>query len=132
MSNHTDYHYAETAGVSSVCRGTATLPESWDPAAKYVTEAARLLSKAKVLAVFGVDDFEEGAVITWTRTFDRDMTSTRTNRAYTYVALKAGGRWWITGLRGERGIRYGELVEDWLCLADADTINIVAKWAVFE
>lgn len=107
------------------------LPECWDPAAKYVTEAARLLARAKVLAVFGVDDFEEGAVLTWTRTYDRDPRSTSTGRSYTYVALKAGGKWWITGTTGERGLRYDDLVEHYLAEADADSINIVAKWAVF-
>lgn len=108
-----------------------TLPAAWDPAVALQKEIDRLSKKKAVLASFGPDDFEDETVITWKRTFDRDPNSTCTGRAYTYVALKAGGRWWITGYHGERGLAYHELVEEHLQHADEDSINIVAKWAVF-
>lgn len=120
-----DYH---SQVIKPLCE--AALPESWDPAAEIDRDIKRLTERAKVLRSFGVDDFEDGATVTWTRTF-RD-TNRVGNRLYTYVALKGGGRWWITGKEGHRGLIYQDLVEEHLANADADSIAIVAKWAVFE
>lgn len=110
------------------CCAAPALPESWDPAAALERDIKLLTERAAVLRSFGVDDFEDGATITWTRTFLNRLG----NRTYTYVALKGGGRWWITGKLGERGLPYSDLVEEHLANADADSIAIVSKWAVFE
>jgi hypothetical protein len=100
----------------------AELPASWDPRPQYEEGIAELKQRLAVLDRFGPDDFEEGTTISWSRTFDR---------TFTYVALKAGGKWWITGRRAD-GLIYAVLVESHLSHADEGSINIVTKWAVFE
>lgn len=44
------------------------------------------------IAAFPIDNFEDGNVIS----FEKSYGST-TGKIYTYIALKANGRWWCSG-----------------------------------
>lgn len=68
------------------------------------------------------DGFKQGTVVAWeSYNEERDVT-------YTYVAVKAGPYWWLTGIAdfyGKRVLSYDELTS---ILAREDVINIrVAK-----
>ena len=43
---------------------------------------------------YGADEFKDGAVIRWRKRFNTS------GRKYTYAALKAGGRWYLTNRSG--------------------------------
>ncbi len=62
---------------------------------------------------FGSDEFEDGSVLVFKRTFDEGGPT------YTYAAIKAGPseRWWLTG-RERIAMTWEQLVADHLIDAD--------------
>lgn len=54
------------------------------------TEAAR--AELERVLMRPVDDFEEGSIVTFQKGFGRSYM-------YTYCAIKAGGKWWMSGLK---------------------------------
>jgi hypothetical protein len=69
------------------------------------------LRREELFARFGDDDFEEEAVITFSRTFDSS------GRTYHYAAIKAGGKWWLTG-RTSGCLTWGDLIDKHLRHSD--------------
>ena len=66
-------------------------------------EQARLLAAA---AHFGNDVYEDGNILTWEKCFDGS------ERSYAYAAIKAAGRWYVTGSVAPRdGMLWGALVD---------------------
>lgn len=55
-------------------------------------EIARLQEKAAKLAAIPQDDYPNQAIVVFEKKFD-----STSKIAYTYVALKAGGYWYVTG-----------------------------------
>ena len=64
---------------------------------------ARLQEQLDYLESLPEDDFDNGAVISFTKKF-------RGNVEYTYVALKAGNRWWLSGTRQAGVHSWDELI----------------------
>lgn len=73
-------------------------------AARLLEEATRLRDLAARLPV---DDFADGEVITFKRTFPGDP-----DKVYSYAAIKVDGRWYLTG-RNAQVFTWHELL-DWL------------------
>jgi hypothetical protein len=67
------------------------------------------------------DDWPNGAVISWDRVFVNG------GRRYTYVALKAGNRWFVTGKQGNQCLSMSDLVERHLQYAE-DGVWQVSGW----
>jgi hypothetical protein len=59
------------------------------------------------------DDWPDGVVISWDRVF-----FTNGGRRYTYVALKSGNRWFVTGKQGNQCLSMSDLVERHLQYAE--------------
>ena len=58
-----------------------------------------LQHKEQLVEALGDDLYEEGTVIRFKKTMPLARDS-RNTREYTYAAVKAGSRWWVTGNRG--------------------------------
>jgi hypothetical protein len=70
----------------------------------------------------------DGTVIRWSQTFGRSVRIDGTDKqVYTYVAIKAAGRWYVTGNRHNRTFTSGELRER-LAQAETTGIDIVTAW----
>ncbi len=70
------------------------------------------------------DTFEEGDVIRWV-----------SGGRFKYAAIKAGGRWWITGVAnwyGAKVFSYEEFVEEVLANAETSNIEIAVTWDEVE
>jgi hypothetical protein len=70
------------------------------------------------------DDFDEGTVIRW-------LSVTSDDKTYTYVVVKAAGKWWITGTAlwyGKQIFTYEELVGI-LSRSDVATVEVAIEWA---
>jgi len=65
---------------------------------------AELEAELAELARFGSDDYEEGAVLT----FKGDYNGPKT---YAYAAIKAGGKWHLTGGKAVQHATWDQLVE---------------------
>ena len=73
---------------------------------------------------FGTDsDYTNNTVITWQRQFARGS-----GMIYTYVAVKLGGRWFVTGQQGNQCNTLEQLVERHLQYALNDEVFIVTEW----
>lgn len=83
-------------------------------------EAARLLEQAEQLESLPDDDFENGNVITFTKTMG--------GRTYDYAAIKAVGKWFRTGRQighHQSGyLKWNELL-DFIGLDNLDSIHYV-------
>ena len=74
--------------------------------------AAKEQKRAEQSALLGTDDeYENGAVVAWERTFDNGVT-------YNYVARKTGLVWYLSG-RDVNPLSWQTLVERHLQYADA-------------
>lgn len=84
--------------------------------ADFIAERDReqlLARKIELVDAYGVDSYPDDTVLMFTKNFGtRDGSKT-----YTYVALRVGGRWYLTGRNASRnasmGMTWGELVT-WL------------------
>jgi len=56
--------------------------------------------KEQLLDELGDDLYEEGTVIRFKKTMPLARERTLATREYTYAAIKADSRWWVTGNRG--------------------------------
>jgi len=74
--------------------------------------AAKEQRRAEQAAALGTDDeYEDGVIVAWERTFDNRVT-------YNYVARKTGQVWFVTG-RDTVGLTWAVLVDSHLQYADA-------------
>jgi hypothetical protein len=73
-------------------------------------------------------DQVDGTVIRWSQTFARSVRMDGTDRqSYTYVALKAGGRWYVTGTRHNR-VWSSDKLHQHLAQAETSGVDIVSEW----
>lgn len=119
----------------------------------HLSEIDRLEQKKMLAQRFGSDeDYPEETVIFWKRNFRRmpsahergcaiysdwdfcdcrERTNVQRSRkdAYTYVAVKIDGMWWITG-KTIAGMRWAQLVEQHLIRAEEETGEVwfASKW----
>lgn len=80
------------------------------------------------------DDFDNGAVITFVKTFSAQDEYTRRTRGgahgpFTYAAVKAGGKWYVTGGSGPQRATWTTL---WDFIGkdelDAPVVHFVSEW----
>lgn len=76
-----------------------------------LVELERLENKARQLERFGEDDYENGAVITFSVRFPDGGIS------YHYAAVKADERWWLTG-KSQHPMSWDRLVTLYLIRSD--------------
>lgn len=89
-------------------------------------QALRLLDEAARLDALPKDDFEHGDVIMWQRRFGTKAPSWANNIAYTYVAVKIGVSWYMTGANRNLRHTWDDLVRDHLSYAEG--IWYVTEW----
>jgi hypothetical protein len=72
-----------------------------------------------------VDQFEEGAIVTFQKGFGRSFM-------YTYAAVKAGGKWWMSGLRRPSGSMSWDSLMEFIEEGETETpvIRYMTDWAV--
>lgn len=86
-------------------------------------EVLKELEKQERMARFGQNsDYADGTVITWEQRYEAN------NKVYTFVALKAAGRWYTTSTFQRQAWGWDVLVEEYLSKAEEDSVFIVAKW----
>jgi hypothetical protein len=71
------------------------------------------------------DDYPDECVLTWKRQFPTNFGA---RAAYTYVALKVGGRWFITGSQARATYTFDQLVETHLQYALDGEVFYVTEW----
>lgn len=67
----------------------------------------------------------EGSILTWSRSFNEDRPGAGpdgTTRCYTYVALRAGDLWHLTGMDDQR-YTWEELFDSYLLRADTGSVR---------
>jgi hypothetical protein len=77
--------------------------------------------KEAIIAAFGDDGFQDGAVVTWVKTFEQE------GKKYTYVALKGGEQWYVTGKA--RAMTWEELLVEIVSGPfPADKVDLMVKY----
>lgn len=107
----------------AVCSGTGR------ERATKVDEGIKALRKKVGRTKASGDQFTDGAVIRWT--FSGYVGPAR--RRYCFAALRAGGRWWITGsgvtYGGKASYTYDELAKI-LAREDTTDVTVASAWSV--
>ena len=79
-----------------------------------IVEAAKVAMRAERVAALGTaDEYEDGVIVAWERTFDANGGTT-----YNYVARKTGLVWYLSG-RDQNPLSWESLIERHLQFADA-------------
>lgn len=94
-------------------------------AIKAVEAAQVALDRAMALQPDPEDDFEDGAILNWRRTW----SSAPYSQIYSYVAIKCNGKWWVSGkassLEAKQGLSWSSFYNGWLRHALYDEVYIV-------
>jgi hypothetical protein len=97
---------------------TPTIDAQLDSAERRVME---LLAKKDAMAQFGSDeDYGNDDAILFKRQFKK------AGPTYTYVAVRTGVGWYITGKDAHRGLTFGQLVEEHLL--NATEVWVCTEW----
>ena len=90
-------------------------------------ERQRLLTRLDLIDSFGEEDpWEDQTVIS----FDRNFGGPRT---YTHVAVRLGGKWWVTGNRNVgTSFTWEQLVEEHLAKCLPGTLYVATEWTAYE
>lgn len=116
-------------GEAKVIRHGRMIPASAMSRAE-VMALAKIVAQAQaiydaLIAKYGEEPEQDGAVIRFTRTFpgrDWDMPVLAQNVAakqYVYAAIRIGGKWWTTGVKQDGGYAWEELLA-WIDESGAD------------
>jgi len=93
-----------TVGSRAIRRAEADLRAAESAAARAIRKLEQLANRPGE----PVTDDADGALVIWfQRTFDN------TSRVYTYAAVKAGNRWYLTGSAAPQALTWDALM-DWL------------------
>lgn len=87
-----------------------------------LAEAERVAAKLAVLEQFGDDEYEEGCVLRFNKTFRPGGTD------YAYAMIKCNGLWYSTGPRAPKGFTWEAMI-NWLTEGPVATYEI---WMVSE